>query len=496
MNFVIFMPDEMRAECAGCYGHALVKTPNLDRLAEEGARFDACCAQHPVCTPSRCSMFTGWYPHVGGHRTLWHLLRPHEPNLFKDLRAAGYDVRWYGKNDLLAQESFAESVTEALPPDRRNVGPRLASGPDDPLYDSFLARPFPGGPWETGDAQSVRRGIEFLHSRPEGPFMLFLPLTLPHPEYSAPTPWHEMYAPEDVPPLRPAELDGKPSFHRLIRQTRRLDRMAEGDFRRIGAVYLGMISYVDFLLGALLKVLDETNLAERTCVIFTADHGDWAGEYGLVEKWPSALDDTIIRVPLVMRVPGGSPGHVVDAPVELFDVMATVLDLAGVRPRHTHFARSLAPQLQGEAGDPDRAAFAEAGYDPHEPHCFEGRDAGDHAGMGPENIYYQKCHLQQTHPESACRSAMVRTSTHKLIHRTLDACELYDLRADPRELRNLHGSPETAEVQRGLEERLLGFYVRTADVTPWDEDPRGLPKGGFRQGHPAAFSRGGDPEPR
>ncbi|KKM24958.1 hypothetical protein LCGC14_1599800, partial [marine sediment metagenome] len=124
--FVIFMPDTMRAECAGSYGHPLVQTPHLDRLAAEGARFDACYTQHPVCTPSRCSMFTGWYPHVAGHRTLWHLLRPHEPNMFRYFRQAGYDVYWYGKNDLLATETFPGSVTEALPPaGRRNVGPRL-----------------------------------------------------------------------------------------------------------------------------------------------------------------------------------------------------------------------------------------------------------------------------------------------------------------------------------------------------------------------------------
>ena len=94
MNFVIFMPDEMRWESAGCYGHPLIETANLDRLADEGTRFDACYAQHPVCGPSRCSMLTGWYPHVSGHRTLWHLLRPHEPKLFRDLTAAGYEVSW------------------------------------------------------------------------------------------------------------------------------------------------------------------------------------------------------------------------------------------------------------------------------------------------------------------------------------------------------------------------------------------------------------------
>ena len=482
MNFVIFMPDEMRAESAGVYGHPLARTPNLERLAGEGARFDACYAQHPVCSPSRCSMFTGWYPHVAGHRTLWHLLRPHEPNLLRYMTGAGYDVRWYGKNDLLAAESFPGSVAEAWHPGRPNVGPLLRTGPDDPLYDSFLARPFGGDAGETGDALCVKRGIEFIRGPHEKPFVLYLPLTLPHPAYSAPQPWHDMYRGEDLPPLRPPETAGKPIFHELIRRTRRLDGLSDDHFRRISAVYLGTISYVDHLLGELLAALDETALADETCVIFTADHGDWAGEYGLVEKWPSALDDCIVRVPLVIRLPGAAAGHVVDTPVELFDVMATVMDLAGVEARHTHFARSLAAQLGGAPGEADRAAFAEGGYDPHERHCFEGRDEGDHAGMTPDNIYYQKCRLQQTHPASACRSAMIRTATHKLIYRTADACELYDLASDPRELHNLHGQASAAGVQRELETRLLELFAGTSDVVPMDEDPRGLPKGGYRQG--------------
>ena len=76
MNFIFFIPDELRAESVGCYGHPLAPTPNMDTLAAQGTRFDQCHVQHTVCTPSRCSFMTGWYPHVRGHRTLWHLLRP------------------------------------------------------------------------------------------------------------------------------------------------------------------------------------------------------------------------------------------------------------------------------------------------------------------------------------------------------------------------------------------------------------------------------------
>jgi len=194
-----------------------------------------------------------------------------------------------------------------------------------------------------------------------------------------------------------------------------------------------------------------------------------------VEKWPSGLEDVLTRIPLVVRTPGGTSDHVVAEPVELFDIMPTVLELADIPARHTHFARTLLPQLYGEGGDPGRAAFAEGGYSLHEPHCFEGRfDNAPQFWRDPRNIYYPKGKLQQDHPESVCRAAMVRTMTHKLIHRPEGLSELYDLRADPLELDNVHGQPAHAAVQRELEWRLLDWYVETSDVTPFDEDPRGL----------------------
>jgi arylsulfatase A-like enzyme len=482
MNFILFNPDEMRAESVGCYGHPLAPTPNIDRLAAEGTRFDQCHVQHTVCTPSRCSFMTGWYPHVRGHRTLWHALRPDEPNLLRYLKQAGYDVLWGGKNDLLSPEAFLESVTDWRLGQRstravRDQSPRSTRPPyepDDPLYYSFLYPPQVDRIEALSDFAHVDGAIQFLRSRPQRPFVLNLPLTFPHCPYWAPPPWHDRVDPDALPPLRPPDLPGKPEFHRLIRRTRGLDRLDEAVFRKINAVYLGMIAVIDLLLGELLDTLDETGLAGETTVLFFADHGDWAGDYGLVEKWPSALEDTQTRVPFLIRAPGGRQGHVVREPVELFDLMATVLDLAGIHARHTHFARSLTPQLAGAPGDPHRAAFAEGGYAVHELHCFEGRDAG----RSSWDIYYPKGKLQQDVPGSVCRTAMVRTQTHKLIHRPEGMSELYDLLADPRELRNLHGEAVYSAARQDLERRLLDWYVQTADVTPFDEDPRRLPPGG------------------
>ncbi|MGC9396118.1 MAG: sulfatase-like hydrolase/transferase [Anaerolineae bacterium] len=476
MNFVFFIPDEMRAESVSCYGHPLVQMPNYDRLAAEGTRFDQCHVQHTVCSPSRCCLMTGWYPHVSGHRTLWHLLRPHEPSLFRYLKEAGYHIEWYGKNDLYSQAYFPGVVDRFADPGGGHAGPNLYQ-PDELGYYSFLYEPFPGEPEETGDMRRVQAGIDFLRERARQtePFVLYLPLSLPHPPYACPQPFHDMVDPADIPPLRPANLPDKPDYFDLIRRYRHLDEVPDEVFAKIQAIYLGSNSYVDWMLGQLLDALDEIGLAENTCVIVTSDHGDWAGDYGLVEKWPSALDDTLTRVPLLIRAPEGVAGHVVPEPIEFFDIMATTLDLAGVEARHTHFAQSLVPQLGGAHGVADRAVFAEGGYDPHEPHAFEGR-ANDGIFREVTHIYYPKGIQQQEHPESVCRAVMLRTLDYKLVRRPLGVSELYDLRADPRELCNVYADPAYDAIRTQMEAGLLDWTIRTADVVPVGEDPRGLPR--------------------
>jgi choline-sulfatase len=245
--------------------------------------------------------------------------------------------------------------------------------------------------------------------------------------------------------------------------------------RKIQAVYLGMTAFIDHLLGQLLETLEETGLAEYTTVSFFSDHGDYAGDYGLVEKWPSAAEDIITRVPLVVRTPGGAPGHVVQEPVELFDLMATTLEQAGIPAQHTHFARSYTAQLQGASGDPDRAAFTEGGYARHEPHCFEGRSGRDEFARTVSHIYFPKGQQQQDFPDSVGRVVAMRTATHRLVYRPTGQNELYDLRSDPQELNNCYADPAHHAIRQQLEARLLDWLVQTSDVTPFATDARGLP---------------------
>jgi choline-sulfatase len=154
--------------------------------------------------------------------------------------------------------------------------------------------------------------------------------------------------------------------------------------------------------------------------------------------------------------------------VELYDVMATSLELAGMEAQHTHFARSLMPQLQGSPGDPRRAAFAEGGYNIYEPQCFE-------PVRGPLEIYHPKCKLEQSEPQTVSRAAMVRTREHKLILRPNGQSELYSYRQDPNELHNLYGDAGSAGTQHELERRLAMWYINTTGIVPFDKDQREAP---------------------
>ena len=473
-NIILFMPDEMRADGLACYGNPVSRTPSFDRLASEGGRFSNCHVQFPVCGASRCSLLTGWPTSVRGHRSLYYFLRPDEPNLFRYLKQSGYEVFWYGKNDALAAECFADSVTEW---DYSDGGPITAKGSgasnpwplNDPHYYSFLYSEG-GDRRDTLDYANVRAAIRILERRESTkPFCIFLPLSSPHPPYGAPRGFQDLYNPAQLPPLRPIALPRKPDFYEAIRRNYGLGQLQESDFRKIHAVYLGLVSYSDWLLGELLEAVERTNHKEDTAIFVFSDHGDYAGDYGLVEKWPSALDDVLTHVPLIARVPGTVRGHVSAEIVELYDVMATCLELAGVQARHTHFARSLMPQLHGQPGDPNRAAFSEAGYNVYEPQCFEPAD------RTPEQINYVKEKLEVDHPEMVSRAAMVKTRGHKLVLRPGGECELYDVAKDPRELHNVYGDKSYEGAQEALLARLLPWSVLTADVAPRDKDPRGSP---------------------
>lgn len=277
----------------------------------------------------------------------------------------------------------------------------------------------------------------------------------------------------------PTEKDRKPDYVAGIRSSSGMDRLnaSEADvlYRNIRSVYLGCIGYADYLLGLVLNTLDTTGQADDTAVFVFSDHGDYAGDYGLIEKWPSGLEDALTHVPLVIRAPflnAAAKDTIVDDLVQLFDVVPTVLDMAGIEAKHVHFAQSLIGLLSENTTaviSPRSELYSEGGYSTHEPRDSEGYVYGL---PDVTSDYYYKSSLQQDTPLTVCRSVSVRTKTHKLIIRTdpLDAdhdSELYDLVVDPYELVNRYNNASYADVQVFLKDKILLWLIQTSDVTPY-----------------------------
>jgi choline-sulfatase len=428
---------------------------------------------------------------VRGHRSLQYFLRPEEPNLFRYLKQGGYDVFWYGKNDALAAQTFYDSVTDWSETGKGNVGPLGYNGAYSaygltPGSFSFLYPP-QGDRRRTYDYALLQLAIDILNrEESERPFCIFLPLEQPHPPYTAPKDFYDMYQASDIPRLAKPDLPKKPSHMAGMRDYYGLRRLDDATFRKIRAVYYGKVSYTDWLLGELMDAMESSGHADDTALFVLSDHGDYAGDYGLVEKWTSGLEDCLTHVPLIARTPGGVKGHNSEDMVELYDVMQTCLDLAQVEAKHTHFARSLCPQMEGKPGDAQRAAFSEGGYNTYEPQCFESHGAPppgwpSHKGVAlPENDpgggpYPGKNRLQIEDPQTITRSAAVRTRTHKLIVRPQGMCELYDCMTDPLLETNRYADPGMESLQDELERKLLYWYVNSTGVAPFDKDQRSCP---------------------
>jgi len=478
MNFIYIIPDELRSDAIGCNGNIVAKTPNIDKLANLGVNFTNCYVQYPVCSPSRCSFMTGWYPHVRGHRSLWHLLQNDEPNLLKYFKKNGYHVYWDGKhNDLLSQDSVANSIDEIHTSGISSFG-RNPYNSNDPLSKTFLYSAYKKPLEAHEDHAKTTKVIDFLKTRKRGdrPFVCFLPYIYPHPPYCAPHPFHDLFSPEEVENIIPP-CESKPSFHKQIRQIRHFDKLTPEIFRVIRARYHGMVSFIDFQVGRILNALEQTGLINDTVIFFFSDHGDYAGDYGLVEKWPSGMEDCLTKVPLIIKSPNCLEGHRVSTPVELMDIMATSLDLAGIEASHEHFSRSLVNELKGGKGDPNRIVFCEGGYSQNQKFCIEGSPFIKNTihSYDKNNPLYQiygvKCELQQKNPNTACRTVMARSNSHKLVLRTNGENEFYNLQEDPYELDNIFGKNQLA-TQNSMKESILLWLIETSDVTPWKEDKR------------------------
>jgi len=478
---ILFNPDQWRGDVMGHMGNPAAVTPNLDRMVRtDGVSFRNAFCQNPVCTPSRCSFMSGWYPHVRGHRTMYHMMQPDEPVLLRSLKEAGYFVWWGGKNDLVpaenGYEAYCDVKYETVRKPRRETNLHAADEwrgpPDGDNYYSFYAGRLDLPEGETdyydGDWANVLGAIEQIRNAPKDrPLCIYLPLLYPHPPYGVEEPYFSMIDRSKLPPRIPApdRWDGKPSLLKGISEKQRLQGWTEDRWDELRATYYGMCARVDRQFGMVMDALREQGMYDDTAVFFFSDHGDFTGDYGLVEKTQNTFEDCLTRVPFIVKPPRGVPVRpgIRDALVELIDLPATVEALTGLKPGHTHFGQSLLPLIAGETDVHRDAVFCEGGRLHGEVQCMERESASVGASGG---LYWPRIQWQLQEGPEHTKAVMCRTHEYKYVRRFYEQDELYDLRRDPKETVNRIDDPALSGVLAELKERLLTFYMETCDAVP------------------------------
>ena len=484
-HIIIFNPDEMRWDTMGHMGNPAARTRFLDEFAaKEAVSFRNAYCQNPVCVPSRCSFFTGLYPHVHGHRTMSHLLHPGEENLFSELKDAGYYVWMNARNDLFAGqiEGWAESNADEIfyggdvPKAPKTVDEAVLRGDGKYKYSHFdgkLGLDENGRNYNSDD-ESVDAAIRFVKNyEGDQPLCMFLGLLFPHVPYGVEEPYYSMIDREKLPPrIRPEECRSKSKMLSLLRKYQNLDEYTEEDWDELRAVYLGMCAKIDSQFKRFCDGLKEAGIYDDCAIFFFSDHGDFDGDYGITEKAQSSFEDCLTRVPFLIKPPKWErvDAGLTDAMTELVDFYATAMDYAGVVPKRTHFGRSLRDVVADRSRENRDYVCCEGGRLPGEDHCDEYHSAGPN---GPDvNFVYWPKMAAQTDDEAHGKAAMIRNKDYKYVSRITGEDEFYDMRKDPGETTNQINNPVYAEAAASMQAELMRWLLRTTDVVPFTYDKR------------------------
>lgn len=471
-NFILFMPDQLRYDSLGCSGNEVIKTPHIDAFAKQGTKFSNCYEQHTVCSQSRCSMFTSKYPHVTGHRTLESLIQPWEDNFFKTMKDNGYHIAMLApRGDLFAPEVTELSVDEygfltapeLMPAFTGNYGQQ-----EDDL-DNFWDRLFYKGSRGIDtvvdyDEAAVRSAEEWLKVPPKEPWILFLPLFFPHPPFTVEEPYFSMYERGEMPlPSSVGDKIGRePEFMSVLRKEYGLSEIGPKIWQELKATYFGMISRLDDQFNRVLKCQDLLKDKDSTYTIFFTDHGEFLGDHGLIEKWPSGLSEVLTHTPLIIRGPEIPAGKTVDSMLEMVDMCPTIFDLAKIESNYPHNGKSAVPVITGKTDKHRDYAFSEGGFLLSEEPLLE-------RAPFPYDI---KSELQHTQTKIVGRSVSVRNQEWTYVYRLYESGELYNRLEDPGELHNLHDEADYALVVRKFQSVVLRWMVESSGLTPLQPDPR------------------------
>ncbi|MGC4193229.1 MAG: sulfatase [Thermomicrobiales bacterium] len=450
-NIVFIMSDDHAAHAIGAYGSVINQTPQIDRLATEGARFDNCFCTNSLCAPSRATILTGLHSHLNGVLTLSDEIDGRQDTFPKRLQAAGYQTAIFGKWHL--GHGGHHDPTGF---DRWSILPDQGLYHDPEFYvDGELTR-FEG--YVTNLITDF--SLDWLDARDrERPFMLMVHHKAPHRPWEPDDAHAHLYDDIDI-PIPPTFDDDYSNRSEAARNAKmRIDRdltfedvkadvpaglsAAERKhwlYQRYIKDYLRCVASIDDNVGRVLDYLDRQGLADNTVVVYTSDQGFFLGDHGWYDK--RFMYEESLRMPFLMRWPGVIPaGSVVETMVSNLDFAQTFLDMAGVEA---------GPAMQG-------GSFAGIARGEAMPEAW------------PDALYYRYwMHLSHHHVPAHYG---IRTRDRKLIYYYGEALgtrdsidqptppewEFFDLASDPMELRNVYGEPAYAVEQQVLAERLYAL---------------------------------------
>jgi iduronate 2-sulfatase len=337
-NVLFIVSDDLRPTL-GSYGNPIVKTPNLDKLASQGVRFDHAYAQYPLCNPSRASLLTGKYPtqtSILDNEYYFRSLHPELVSLTQHFKANGYATLRAGKifhggiddTDSWTEGGETRSFTGAKRP------PSNADSPDR-VSQSDRIVVLDGEGEQNGDYRDATKAIEYLEKYKDQPFFLAFGSSKPHSPPTAPKKFFDLYTADKIPlppdfATRPAAPQGFPEISIARRNTDLfIGRDASPEqAREMIRAYYASVSFMDAQVGRVIDELDRLKLHDKTIIVFFGDHGYHLGEKG---KWSKAysLFDIAIRVPLIIAIPNGKPG-VSSRTVGLLDLFPTLVDFCGL----------------------------------------------------------------------------------------------------------------------------------------------------------------------
>lgn len=360
-NVVLFMSDEHNPKFSSVQGHPLLETPNLERLAREGTLFENCYCPSPLCMPCRSAFMAGHRVHRTQCYSNCNVFRYDYPSYGALLDQNGVHSVYFGKSDVYRpceELGFSEMLSNH---NRQHPGDDNIRRNPVAIREGAAERAKGYGPrddaWER-DAPTVEAALNWLRTRPktlDRPFTLTLNTVLPHfPHWVTPEAWDRYANGADLPRHGRDEASANHAYALDLRAHFEADRFSDDDIRGLRRGYLGCVAYIDYAIGQVLDTLESEGLADRTVFIYTSDHGEMLGKFGM--WWKCSLYEDSARVPLYVRGPGFAAGRRVETPVDLMDVQATL------------FATTQATRPADWVGEPlhtiptaslERAVFAE-----------------------------------------------------------------------------------------------------------------------------------------